>query len=159
MIEHKIRTNEWWKRVSMTIFGMIVIDSLNFHQACMAQSDISDTQNDWIVGLAHELILNTVDERPSEAREKRKRSQQEVRIMETSPELTPTKMKNKSGYSLRRMCRVPGCEQKSSHVCRACTADNPDEEPYFVCHKKTGRLCWDTHIEMCHSIEPMVLED
>ena len=143
----------------MTIFGMIVIDALNFHQACMVPSEISDSQNDWFRALAHELILNTVDEKPCKAREKRKQSQEEERIRGKTPELTPIKRKSKSGFSLRRICRVRGCEQKSTHVCRACTKDDPDEEPYYLCHKKTGRRCWETHIAMCHSIKPMVLED
>ena len=33
-IERNIRTKDWWKRVNKSIFGMILVDAMNVHQAC-----------------------------------------------------------------------------------------------------------------------------
>ena len=39
-IERKIRTKDWWKQVNKCIFGMIIFDAMNVHQACAGPEDI-----------------------------------------------------------------------------------------------------------------------
>ena len=55
-IERKLITKDWWKRVNTSIFGMILVDAMNVHQAWAGHEDIEDDQNEWFTALAHELI-------------------------------------------------------------------------------------------------------
>ena len=55
-IEQNLITKDWWKRVNTSIFGMILVDAMNVHQAWAGHEDIEDDQNEWFTALAHELI-------------------------------------------------------------------------------------------------------
>ena len=58
-LERYVRTHQWWKRVCLSIFGMIVVDTMNFHQSCSANTD--PNPHTWISELATELIDNTLN--------------------------------------------------------------------------------------------------
>ena len=62
-IERTIRTKDWSKRVNTSIFGMIIVDTMNFHQACVHQNEIDSTPDDFFNYLAEEMIDNTLDNR------------------------------------------------------------------------------------------------
>ena len=59
-IERELRTKDWWKQVNTSIFGMIIVDAVNVHQACAGPEDIEDYQNEWFTSLVRELIDNAV---------------------------------------------------------------------------------------------------
>ena len=61
-IERKIRTKDWWKQVNKSIFGMILVDAINMHQACTGLDDIEDNPNEWFMDLSHEMTDKAVKE-------------------------------------------------------------------------------------------------
>ena len=138
----------WWKRVCTSIFGMIVVDAMNVHQACVERCNIDPDSNAWITGLAHELINNTVDAvrlrsqpGPASPTAARKRKH------ECSPTLTPNKRKCKQGYTAQGRCKV--CRRKSTETCRACT--NEHGVPHFVGNSRRGRECFKIHCDEWHN--------
>ena len=58
-LERYVRTHQWWKRVCLSIFGMIVVDTMNFHQSCSANTD--PNPHTWISELATKLINNKLN--------------------------------------------------------------------------------------------------
>ena len=43
------------------IFGVILVDEMNVHQACVGTEYIEDDTNEWFTSLYHKLINNTVE--------------------------------------------------------------------------------------------------
>jgi hypothetical protein len=143
-IERKMRTKVWWKRVNTSIFGMIVVDAMNVHQACVESRRIDEDSNKWISGLAHELINNRVDHvsTRSQTTPTRKRK----RATENSPILTPCKKKDKKGYTVQGRCRV--CKDKCTDTCRLCTKDS--KRPHFMCNSRKGKEFFEEHLNRAH---------
>ena len=44
------------------MLGMIVVDTMNFHQACVHRNEIDNTRDDFFTYLSEEMIDNTLDE-------------------------------------------------------------------------------------------------
>jgi hypothetical protein len=59
MLENKRPTQEWSRRVNMTLFGMIVVDSWLAFSAC---TGAAETQKEFYTLLAEELIDNSYDD-------------------------------------------------------------------------------------------------
>ena len=127
MLERKVETKDWSKRVNQTIFGMIVVDSFLCYNKLV---DSSEKEGDFYMRLAEELIDNKYD---SIRLRNRNTSQQEA-----SPDaigkdglprsgvrihLTPTKRKRKNSKALHQeRCKV--CKVKSSNECSVCVDRN-----------------------------------
>ena len=56
MLENKLPTQEWSRRVNMTLFGMLVVDAWLVFSAC---TEAAETQKEFYTLLAEELIDNT----------------------------------------------------------------------------------------------------
>ena len=56
-----MNTKEWWKRVCLSILGMILVDTCNFHQACVHASDIDSDPDSFWTGSAEEMVDNQLD--------------------------------------------------------------------------------------------------
>ena len=48
--------------MNTSIFGMIVVDTMNFHQACVHQNNIDNTLDDFFTYLSEGMIDNMLDE-------------------------------------------------------------------------------------------------
>ena len=149
-----MRTQDWIKCVAHIIIGMIYIDAMNVHQACVDDDDIDRDPHDCLTKLSKEMIDNNIDVRSSRnvrnAKRKAARHASEI----GSPNLTPTKRKNNSGFSMQGCCRTIGCEKKSTVVCRACTQAG-DMKPFHICNTNSGRKCWEDHMATMHIPEPI----
>ncbi|KAL7462969.1 hypothetical protein ACHAXS_003342 [Conticribra weissflogii] len=88
-LEKYLCTNDWSKRINLSLLSMIIVDTLNFDQACKGQ-ECDASAHDWIMGLTEEMIDNDFD-RPSSS---------------PIPILKSTHLKDKNGHSLQRQCRV-----------------------------------------------------
>ena len=60
-LERTVNTKDWWKRVCLSIVGMILVDKCNFHQACVHPSDIDSDPDTFWTGLAEEMVDNQLD--------------------------------------------------------------------------------------------------
>ena len=89
-IERNLRTKDCWKRVNTSIFGVILVDAMNVHQACAGLEYIEDDPNEWFTDLAHEMINNGV-------KEHRRRSSNtgQPSTVEATPTLIPSKKMRK----------------------------------------------------------------
>ena len=61
-IERNIITNNWWKRVNTSIFGIVLVYATNVHQLNAGPEYIEDGPNEWFTALAHELTDSAVEE-------------------------------------------------------------------------------------------------
>lgn len=164
-LEKKLQTNDWSKRVNLTIFSMIVIDAFLLFKGCssiMAYMEIKL----FLEKLAQELIDNDYDRMSLRSRgKKRSREvepiQQEIDtgIYLTNP--TPTKLRKKNNKTGQLSC----CKQSKcifciaagrknswvTTVCRECQKSQPDGgklKQYWCC--RSGTPCFDEHIRTCH---------
>ena len=48
--------------MNTSIFGMILVDAINMHQACTGLDDIEDNPNEWFMDLSHEMTDKAVKE-------------------------------------------------------------------------------------------------
>ena len=158
-LERSVNTKDWWKRVSLTIFGMILVDTCNFHQACVHPSDIDKNPDTFWTGLAEEMVDNKLDGRSLRTRRTDVAASDSWSCINIATHLTPTteRKRKKNGeltnYTLQGNCRI--CRKKTSYVCSACEIqrkDNPNirrQKPWF-CHKKHRRSCFSQHLEKMH---------
>ena len=47
--------------MNTSIYGMIIVDAINVHQACVGPEDIEDDTNEWFTALVNELVDNSVE--------------------------------------------------------------------------------------------------
>jgi hypothetical protein len=150
-LERKIETHNWSKRVNFSIFGMIVVDSFLVYSQLVK----AETENDFYVSLAEELIDNTYDSvarrRPAEVmfspeaigRDGRPRSGT------SAAHLTPTKKRKKSNPKQHQQSKCRVCKSKTRDMCSQCHDEDPTKE-VPICHSRTGRTCFATHLASCH---------
>ena len=159
-LERKIGAHDWSKRVNTTIFAMIIVDTMNFHQACVHPNEIDGCPDDFISYLSEEMIDNTLDEvgtrgrrglQPGVVRNNLRRA-----APTCSPHLSPCKDKRRrrtgalTNYTKQGYCK--GCGMKTTHVCSECEKirlDNPDggHKQAFFCHyHRTRKNCFERHI-------------
>ena len=155
-MERIIKTKSWDKRVGMSIFAMVVVDTCNFHQSC--SNDVDDSPHSFYTALAGEMIDNDFDRINLRSRSSSDRtpvrSARAGGLLQPSPHLTPTKEKrlNKNGnatpYSRQGHCRI--CRTNTTYQCSLCIETKPTPKPWFCHYKNGGRNCFEQHLEAYH---------
>ena len=119
---------------------------INIHKYC--SFNIDPDPNYCISELATEMIDNSLDCLLSRQSNDTP-SLDDILI----PSLTPTKERTKKVHLRQRWCRVPGCANKSTMMCRVCTKEH--ETPYFICSTRFERTFWKTHFSQCHHLQTL----
>ena len=155
-LEKKIETNDWSKRVNLSIFAMTVVDSFLLYNQLV---DDKESEMVFYAKLAEELIDNQYDR---VVRRKRPSgdgfgSPSSIIGADGLPRaginthLTPTKRKRMARGAITKQyyqgkCKV--CKKKSKFTCSQCKDNGlPD---IFLCHSDTGRACFSQHVESTH---------
>ena len=164
MLERKIGTSDWAKRVNLSIIGMIVVDAWLIYKGIrgfgMPGIKGEEDQKLFYTLLAEELIDNTFDQVGA-----RRRSQgstpPSAGLVASAPRsglhmhLTPTKRKRDqmSKALLQHKCRI--CKKKSKYLCSQCLDGNDDNgsTEVWLCHSETGRDCFLQHLQAAHNVE------
>ena len=66
-LERIFRNVTWWKRVCISVFGMIVIDTENVYSEVVHQIEVDKIPYAFFTNLSHKIIFNEID-RPSSQR-------------------------------------------------------------------------------------------
>lgn len=152
-LEKKIETKVWHRRVNMSIFGMVVVDSWMLYKGCTGGENM--TQSAFYKALMTELIDNPYYNGP-ESRTQTSlsaSSTDSVSALGTSGcglRLTPTKRKvdsaNPAGERRKqRRCRI--CQRKTIMVCSLCRNDPQiGESGAAFCAAVTERECFRVHM-------------
>jgi len=156
-MERTIKTKSWDKRVGMSILAMIIVDTCNFHQACVHPSDVDDSPHSFYRALAEEMIDNDMDTINTRNRAPRtpQRAQRASAPVAASPHLTPTKERrcdrqgNPTPYSRQGHCRI--CRTNSTYQCSICLVTNPIPKPWYCHHKNGARTCFEQHVAEHHT--------
>jgi Transposase IS4 len=166
-LEKKLQTNDWSKRVNLTIFSMIVIDSFLLSKGCSAMNNLNFDIKLFLEKLAEELIDNDYDRISLRSRGKKRSREVEPLTKEIDTTLyltnpTPTKLRKKNKKTGKLSC----CKQSKcvfciaagrknswvTTVCRECQKRQPEvgnkAKQYWCC--KAGTACFDEHIKTCH---------
>jgi hypothetical protein len=167
MLENKLPTKEWSRRVNMSIFGMLVVDAWLAFSAC---TEADETQKEFYSLLSEELIDNTYDAEGLAARRR-----QLLEGTETSPTLaqgtgiprcgvyshiTPTKTKRTVRGQLTTHLGQGRCNQcsiKTTSCCSDCIDamelfEESRPKSAWICTTKDGKLCFANHLRQCHDI-------
>jgi hypothetical protein len=161
MLERKIKTREWWRRVSHSLFAMCVVDSYLLMVGCRGTKNTGfKTARHYFDKLAEELIDNTFETRNLRRREARARAAEnplgidrdevlETHLQTIAPTPTKKRKKNHCNRMAQGLCMV--CRMSATHVCRECQRYQPDTRArqYFICNKP-GKVCMGIHILRCH---------
>ena len=158
-LEKKIQTNQWDRRVNMSIFGMIVVDSWMLYKGCTGGNQLHQTG--YYKALMDALIDSPLKTVP-ETRQQAKASESTVASLWTKIgtsgrglHLTPTKRKKpatETQSARRRQSRCRNCNAKTVMVCSYCR-DDPDigESGAAYCCPTTDRNCYERHMIQFHS--------
>ena len=101
--------------MNTSIFGIILFDTMNVHQACAGPEDIEYDPNEWFAALVHELIDNMVT--------KRRRisfNTGQPRKVEATPALLPSNKRSKvstSNWKNQGRCFICYFPQKATDIC------------------------------------------
>lgn len=153
-LEKKLQTKDWSRRVNMSIFGIIVVDSWLMYNGCIGGHAM--TQKEFYKTLATELIDNDfgvgVRSRRSSADSSSDGSS--VGTAGRGLHLTPTKKKVPGGTNGRttfsqQRCRI--CGKKTIMRCAVCCGQEElgDLRSGFCC-PTTGRPCFEFHMDQTH---------
>lgn len=130
MLERKVKTHDWAKRVNMSLFAMIVVDT---YLVCSQSTECKETQKEFYDELAEDLIDNSFDGAAAGGRRSRENTADvdpNVTLSRTtgSPSrsgyngthLTPTRRKKKRKgettiHAQQGNCKV--CGKKSMNTC------------------------------------------
>jgi Transposase IS4 len=159
-LEKKMETKEWHRRVNMSIFGMVVVDSWMLYKGCTGGKKMH--QSDYYKALIDGLIDNVYYDQ-SEARNRvsaRSVSYSSYNYGGGSGtsgsglHLTPTKRKIDSATpsgSKRVQYRCKKCDMKTTMVCSICrqAGKNGDSRAAY-CHPVTDRDCFRAHMVKDH---------
>jgi hypothetical protein len=168
-LERKLQTNDWHKRVNMTIFGMCVIDAFLLAEGCCCGGAIANPAF-FIEKLAEELINNDYDCVSLRRRNhsiNKKRSQEvdmpplPLQVDTTSTiyltNTTPTKQRKKGSSTQCTQGRCMICKKAMpTTVCQECQRFQPDPstKQFWCC--KSGTVCFDKHIRQHHLDKLMI---
>ena len=167
MLENKLPTQEWSRRVNMTLFAMTVVDAWLAFSAC---TNAAETQKEFYTLLAEELIDNSYDTEGLAAR--RRRSIHGPGGSPTFAEgtgvprggvyshITPTKKKRKVKGEVSkylRQGRCTQCSKKTTSCCSDCVdameiVDESSPKSAWICTTKDGKLCYANHMRACHGV-------
>jgi hypothetical protein len=167
MLERKVKTHDWAKRVNISLFAMIVVDTYLVHSK---STESDQTQKDFYEEVAEELIDNNYDGAAAGGR----RSRENARVGPNptlsrttgSPRsgvgihLTPTKKQrkirgvilNQSAQGDCKVCKI----KRTTRTCFKCKDDRDNTrsgaaEPW-ICGTKDGSMCFSTHMSEVHGI-------
>lgn len=150
-LDRKIEVKTWDRRVNLGILGFCVADSWKLYRSGKGIS-IELSQKEFYEQLADALFDHEFGSTS------RHRETVDLKMERDSPgsrratHLTPTKRRRSAKGELtpyRAQCRCRGCVQrKSSQICSTCFGENSVE--HFYCHSKSGRFCFEDHVEACH---------
>jgi len=163
-IENKLVTQSWSMRVNLTILSMIVVDTWLAYSQCRSEAgrQLMERQKTFYTLLAEELIDNRLDSLNVRLRPSTPRAELTQMIFDrmgdpragVSAHLTPTKRRKRTvngdilPYSLQGRCRI--CKCLSTFMCSLCEDSLECTTTMWICHTKKGKLCFPTHLEMCH---------
>ena len=128
--------------VNLTIFTMVLVDSINVHQNLIDdEDDLDQLPYDWFTNLSMKMSENTLD---SSSSPRRKQIQAESAITPQSPSiLVLGNTKDKKDGCLVQ-CQWKFCSIKCTSICTLCTSDEHGcYDPYYFCDPRNkGRICW-----------------
>jgi Transposase IS4 len=177
MLERKLKTLFWHRRVNQTLFGMNVIDSYLLAVGCQGDNRWG-TSGDFFVALASDLIDNNYEQRALRKRRDRLAAatgtfdqvHSDIGPLPASLQLisaTPTKRYKKKAPTQRDQGKCMVCKKLSTAVCRTCQEAQPDpsKHQFWIC-RKAGMACMGAHILKSHpgkaldpsDMDPMELE-
>ena len=160
MLEKKIETKTWDKRVTTSLFGMYVVDAWLMYKGATTDSlqlDPELTQQEFYTALAEDLI-----ERGNMRRTRQGNRQGSVNPHHNTGNsnqlyfgaslIAAPKMKRKRNGSVTKntaqgRCRV--CyDGRPTTVCSVCKENL--NELHYLCNPRTGRDCFEMHCRECH---------
>jgi hypothetical protein len=162
-IENKLVTQSWSMRVNLTILSMIVVDAWLAYSQCRGEGQHQiERQKTFYSLLAEELINNQLGAMNIQLRQLTPRAELTQMIFDrmgdpragVSVHLTPTKRRKRTvngdilPFSLQGRCRI--CKCLSTFMCSLCEDSLECTTTMWICHTKKGKLCFPTHLEMCH---------
>ena len=60
-LERIVKTETWWERVCMSVFGVIAVDTAKVYSEVVHQSEVDEIRDDLFKKLTHEMIFNDID--------------------------------------------------------------------------------------------------
>jgi Transposase IS4 len=157
MLETKLKTTLWWRRVNMSLFGMCVVDAYMLAVGCQPKLWMSST--DFVVALIDDLIDNDYERRNMRKKNNRRAAndgyfESHSGMLEATKQLcsaTPTKQPKKCNNRHRAQGKCMTCKHQTSHVCRLCQLhqQDPKGKQYWIC-RKPGMECMGDHILKHH---------
>ena len=173
MLETKLRTLWWDRRVNQTLFAMNVVDSYLLAVGCQGNNRWT-TAGDFFVALASDLIDNNYEQRALRKRRDRLAASgvhcQRHVLSEMGPlpaklqliSATPTKRYKKKHATQRDQGKCMTCKKLTTNVCRTCQEVQPDplKHQFWIC-QKPGMACMGAHIIRVHpgkAMDPADLE-
>ena len=169
MLETKLKTTVWSRRVNMSLLGMMIVDSFLLAQGCQGVRRWG-TASDFFVALSEQLIDNKYDQRALRKRQARAMASGHGAheggasgVLEASKQLcapTPTKRPKKCNPKHKAQGKCMTCKALSCHVCRLCQRNQPDpwKKQYWIC-QKSGMECMGAHILKEHHDRVLLEED
>jgi hypothetical protein len=157
-VERKLVTHFWDKRVGLTIFSMIAVNSFRMYKELTYPKGGGETQKEFYGNLAEELIDNTLGQvnlRTPRAARTAAATASAINPSDGSPRmgthahLTPTKRKRKnSNHALQGNCKE--CMKKTKYCCSLCK-DNPEKsKEQWICPTDKGKMCFSAHLQTVH---------
>ncbi|KAI2496728.1 Transposase IS4 [Fragilaria crotonensis] len=159
-IENKLVTQNWSMRVNMTVLSMIIVDTWLAFSQCRGEGTMAEKQKTFYTLLAEELIDNrlmckcstsNVDAKSgAKSNDFCRMVTQELEYQLTLPnkEEEANSEWGHTSFSLQGRCRV--CKCLSTFMCSLCEDSLECTTTSWICHTKKGKLCFPTHLEMCH---------
>jgi len=153
-IETKLKTQKWDRRVNLSLFATMVVDSYHLMTGI---SPGRFCQRFYYEKLAEQLIDNVFERRALRKRQDREEASDHGRIRKgpkiavpSSQQLTaptPTKKMKKAKPTHREQGRCMFCSKPTSAVCRECQLAFPraNDTQYWICDKP-GKVCLGYHI-------------
>ena len=164
MLERKLGTKDWAMRINMSLVAICIVDTWLAYKQC---TGTQETQADFYLALAEELIDNSYDEPNSTRGQNRgNRSQSESMFDNAtgmarsgvSAHLTPTKKRRKTrdgnftNHAKQGYCDE--CGRKTKWNCSKCMDEKEPhmEKDIWLCHTETGRTCFADHMAKTHEL-------
>ena len=149
-LEHVVNIIHWQKHVKLTIFAIVLVDTINVQQNLIDdKDDLNETSHDWFTNLAMEMVDNTLDSRSSS---REKWTWTEAAITPQSPSILTlgTTKDKKDGHLVQQQCTV--CINKCTYICTLCKSDDHGcYDPHHVCDQRNKvRTFWTNH---CTTVE------
>jgi Transposase IS4 len=164
-LEKKIATTLWHRRVNMTLFAMMVVDSFLLMEGCRNNLMTGfRTSRDFFMKLAEELIENTHDSRARRKRKARAEAANDALACPGTNNLLPSHLQTISIIVTKKKkvrgsgnCSFQGrCIECGGHtiwVCQECQRFQPNvkDTQYHICKgDKDDKLCMAKHILFHH---------